>query len=244
MPHDLLRSGVSLVLASGSPRRRELLGRLIPYFQVLTSPVEETGHEVLGEEPQLEPLSLPSPFHVPTESDPRLWAWRKAADVIHSNGDAFSSEIIVLGADTTVVGPSRVLGKPKDEQEAIEMLLLLRGIEHYVVTGFALLKPPTKSETALQTLHIEAITSRVVMKDCSLSEIERYVATGEPMDKAGAYALQGLGGDLVESVGGCRTNVIGLPLCAVRKAHEAAGVEVLAYPQRGYCEYCPSSFQV
>jgi septum formation protein len=158
--------------------------------------------------------------------------------VIHSNQEDLDEAIIVLGADTTVVGPGKVLGKPKDPQEAIEMLLLLRGIEHYVVTGFALLKPPIQTDLTVQTLHIEAITSRVVMKDCSLSEIERYIATGEPMDKAGAYALQGMGGNLIESVGGCRTNVIGLPLCAVRKALEAAGVEVLAYPQEGYCQTC------
>ena len=230
------------MLASASPRRRELLGRLTSHFNILTRPVEEAGYAVSDEEPLLQPLSLPAPFRVPLDADPRLWAWRKAADVIRTNADRLDPETVVLGADTVVVGPDRLLGKPKDARDAIEILLLLKGIEHHVVTGFTLLMPPSHPDAEMRTLHVEAVVSPVLMKDYSLSELEGYVATGEPMDKAGAYAVQGLGGNLVEQVESCRANVIGQPLCRVRKALQRAGVNLTDYPPEGYCEFCLAPF--
>jgi septum formation protein len=202
------------------------------------------GYAGSDEEPQLETLSLPAPFEVSLDSDPRLWAWRKAADVIRTNAQHLGPETVVLGADTVVVSPNRLLGKPKDEQDAIEMLLLLKGVEHYVVTGFALLMPPSHPGGHIRTLHVEAVVSPVLMKDYSLSDLEGYVATGEPMDKAGAYAVQGLGGNLVQRVESCRTNVVGLPLCRVRKALQHVAVSLTRYPPEGYCEFCPTSAQM
>ena len=232
-------TGLRLVLASASPRRHELLSLLTPHFDVLVSPVEEQGHAVSDEEPQVEPIALPGPFRVPLDADPRLWAWRKAADVIRTKNHLLDPETIVLGADTAVVGPNRLLGKPKDEQDAVDMLLLLKGDEHYVVTGFVLLGPPFRSEEIIYTLHIEAVVSPVLMRDYSLPDLQGYVDTGEPMDKAGAYAVQGLGGKLVERVEACLTNVIGLPLCRMRNALVSAGVNLTHYPTGGYCEFCP-----
>lgn len=224
-----------MVLASLSPRRRELLSKLLSYFDVLTSPVEETGDSRV---PQwlLEPVRLPAPFAIAAQSDPRLWAWRKASDVLNRHGESFDGGALLLGADTVVVARERLLGKPADRRDASEMLRLLRGREHYVVTGFVLLQA---EEAGATTLHAEAVSSKVTMKAFSEAELTAYLQTGEPYDKAGAYALQGLGGNLVERVQGCHTNVIGLPVCRVRSALERAGVELHAYPEGGYCHFCP-----
>ena len=183
-------------------------------------------------------LLLAPPFPVPLGQDPRLWAWRKAADVIDTNRDTVAPGSLVLGADTVVVGPGRLLGKPKNREDAIEMLTLLRGIYHYVVTGFVILRT-TEDPSRPKTLHHEADVSTVFMRDFSDVQLQGYVATDEPYDKAGGYALQGEGGKLVSSVEGCLTNVIGLPVCAVRRALADCGVEVLPYPFGGFCEHCP-----
>jgi septum formation protein len=222
-----------LVLASGSPRRHELLARLITDFAILTSPVEEAGSTLMPDW-RLEPVELPPPYFIPEEHDPRLWAWRKAMDVLSTN--PIPTNTLMLGADTVVVGPAELLGKPKDTAHARAILETLRGIEHYVVTGFVVLR--TTGDHTAETIRQGATITKVVMGDYSDTEIEAYIATGEPMDKAGAYALQGLGGKLVERVEGCRTNVVGLPLCAVRHALEAGGAELLAVPGGGYCGYC------
>jgi nucleoside triphosphate pyrophosphatase len=126
-----------------------------------------------------------------------------------------------------------LLGKPADRDEARTMLSILRGRDHLVITGFVLLNE------AGETLHVQAVVSTVTMRAFSPDELGAYIATDEPYDKAGAYALQGLGGKLVEKVDGCRNTVIGLPVCRVRVALASAGVDLLPYPEGGYCDYCP-----
>lgn len=225
-----------LVLASGSPRRVALLRLLAADFIATPSPVEETGSERLPPQP-LSPIGLPAPFSVPPAFDPRLWAWRKAEDIADGKRQAAILQgPLVLGADTVVVGGDELYGKPVDKADAVRMLRSLKARQHYVITGFALLR---NNRAGLKTLSIGATISRVTMRAFSQAELEGYVATGEPFDKAGAYALQGLGGRLVEQVEGCRTNVVGLPLCAVRRMLIEAGAALLPYPQGGYCEYCP-----
>jgi septum formation protein len=229
------RPGSVLVLASGSPRRLELIRRIVPGFISMTSSVEDTGSE--SQPPfEIPPLQLAPPFPVPADQDPRLWAWRKGIDVIESNRGRIAPGNLVLAADTVVVGPGRLLNKPKDRDDALEMLTLLAGIPHYVVTGFVILRA---GDGEPATLHHEAVVSTVFMRDYPRLELEGYVATPEPYDKAGAYALQGEGGKLVRGVEGCINNVVGLPVCAVRRALAAAGAEVLPYPFGGYCERCP-----
>jgi septum formation protein len=223
-----------LILASGSPRRHELLARLLTDFTILTSFVEEAGSTLMPEW-HPEPVELPPPYLIPEEHDPRLWAWRKAMDVLNTN--IIPANTLIVGADTVVVGPADLLGKPRDTAHARAILQTLRGIEHYVVTGFVVLRA-TGVHTA-ETIQQGATVTNVVMGDYSDAEIDAYIATDEPMDKAGAYALQGLGGKFVERVDGCRTNVVGLPLCAVRRALEAGGAALLAVPEGGYCGYCP-----
>jgi septum formation protein len=118
---------------------------------------------------------------------------------------------VVLGADTEVVLDGRYLGKPRDAADAARMLRELSGRTHEVVTGLALVDARSGREETL------AVTTRVTMIDAGAEEIAAYVATGEPLDKAGAYAVQGLGARLVARVDGCFTNVVGLPVETTRR---------------------------
>ncbi len=224
-----------LVLASGSPRRVELIQQIVPEFQSLSSDIEELGSDKWPDF-EIAPLQLAPPFPVSGSEDPRLWAWRKANDVALIYRDRIEPGMAILGADTVVVGPGRTLGKPRDGEDAISMLALLRGDPHYVVTAFVVLRA-TNAEPVV--FHHEAVISKVFMRAYDDHEIAGYVATGEPFDKAGAYALQGQGGKLVSHVEGCINNVVGLPVCQVRRALVAAGEQVLPYPNDGFCEHCP-----
>lgn len=124
---------------------------------------------------------------------------------------------VVLGADTEVVLDGRYLGKPRDAADAARMLRELGGRTHEVVTGLALVDAPSGREETL------AVTTRVTMIDAGAEEIAAYVATGEPLDKAGAYAIQGQGARLVSRVDGCLTNVVGLPVETTRRLLERWG---------------------
>ena len=132
---------------------------------------------------------------------------------------AAGTPAVVLGADTEVVLDGRLLGKPRDGADAARMLGELRGRIHEVITGVALVEPGGggREETT-------AVTTRVTMAVYSDAEIMEYVATGEPLDKAGAYAVQGQGGRLVARVDGCFNNVVGLPVAATRRLLERWGV--------------------
>jgi septum formation protein len=220
----------SLVLASASPRRQELLKLLTPDFHLAVSNVEATRCTLRPPWP-VAPLPLPPEFQIAEDSHPTLWAWRKAVDVA-AQDDTASNSSFVLAADTVVIGRGRLLGKPSDPHDATDMLRALRGKPHYVATGYALVH-------LVETLGAGAALSCVYMRDYSEEELQGYVATGEPRDKAGAYAVQGLGGRLVSRVEGCYFNVVGLPLCEVRQLLSSAGVPLLAYPESGYCAVCP-----
>jgi septum formation protein len=124
---------------------------------------------------------------------------------------------VVLGADTEVVLDGRYLGKPRDAADAARMLRALSGRTHEVVTGLALVDAASGREEIL------AVATRVTMIDAGDEEIAAYVATGEPLDKAGAYAVQGLGARLVARVDGCFTNVVGLPVETTRRLLERWG---------------------
>lgn len=128
---------------------------------------------------------------------------------------------LVIGADTLVVIEKQVLGKPKNEQEAREMLGLLSGREHQVITGLCVVEAGSGRERGRAEL------TRVKFRPLSAKDIEAYVATGEPMDKAGAYGIQGKGALLVEAVYGCFYNVVGLPLVALDQILRDFGVNLL-----------------
>lgn len=176
-----------LILASASPRRREILGRLGVPFIVEPADVDETP--TLGE--------------TPDEMVVRL-ALTKARAVAarHDKG-------LVIGSDTTVALGDRVFGKPIDEAEARAMLGALQGVTHRVVTGLAVVRA---SDGAERTLAVPAL---VTMRSLDGDEIAAYVATGEPMDKAGAYGAQGQGGRLIEKIDGPYLTVVGLPIDAL-----------------------------
>lgn len=174
-----------LVLASASPRRREMLSALGLEFEVIPSGTAESGGE--GETP---------------ETLVKRWASEKAQAVAKLRPDCW-----VLGADTVVLLGSTVLGKPSDREAAAAMLRLLSGRTHDVISGICLAR---RDRHFHQT---KAVRTQVRFKELAESEIHAYVATGEPLDKAGAYGIQGLGGFLVQTVQGSYTNVVGLPLC-------------------------------
>lgn len=186
----------AVVLASASPRRRELLRTLCADFGTAPSGVDET--------------LPPGP---PTEAAVQV-ALRKARAV----AAGLRQGVVVLGADTLVVVDGEALGKPVDSADARRMLRRLRGREHVVVTGVAVVDTATGREAT------DAVVSRVRMADYSDAAIEAYVASGEPLDKAGAYAIQGQGGRLVERLEGSWSNVVGLPVEATRALLAAFGV--------------------
>ena len=190
-----------LILASASPRRRELLERLGLPFEVRPSGIEE-------------PLAA----EVPASTLATTLARAKAADIadrLRAAGEA----ALVLGADTLVVFDGQPLGKPTSQGDARAMLRALRGRSHEVVTAVVV----RDAEPAGREL-TEAVVSQVLMRDYTDDEIAAYVATGEPDDKAGAYAVQGRGRRLVSRVDGCYTNVVGLPLRTTARLLQAFGL--------------------
>jgi len=190
---------VKLILASGSPRRIELLKMLGCKFQIIPSKVEEKIN------PRLSPI----------QNVKRL-SRLKALDVASK-----ISEGIVIAADTIVVLDKKILGKPKTKKEAKEMLEKLSGKEHRVITGLAVVDAKTKK--ALQ----DFVTARVKFRELNKDLIKKYIATGEPLDKAGAYGIQGKGALLVESIKGDYFNVVGLPLNALNQLLEKFGVDLI-----------------
>lgn len=177
-----------LVLASTSPRRREIVEALDPTPECI-APV--------GDE------SPPRPGELPEEYVLRL-SLDKARSVADGVGTA-----TVLGADTVVAIDGEILGKPVDVDDATRMLRLLRGRTHSVFTGVAALGTETGKSAAV------ACESRVTIRPLSDAELLNYIAFENPMDKAGAYAVQDKSAGLAESVDGCYLNVVGLPLCEV-----------------------------
>ena len=188
-----------LILASRSPRRQELLRQVGLSFEVMINPVDET---VL-------------PGIPPTEAVAEL-AYRKAMAVA-----AHLSEGIVIGADTVVVHRGKILGKPLDIDAAINTLKSLSGTDHLVITGFSVI------DCAAGRLLKASETTLVFFRRLSDAQIEAYVRSGEPMDKAGSYGIQGLGAVLVDRIAGCYFNVVGLPLSSLAEVLRQFGVEVL-----------------
>lgn len=146
-------------------------------------------------------------------------ACRKAEDVAEGVEDA-----IVIGADTVVVVDGQILGKPTDEPDARRMLRLIGGRTHSVYTGVCLLSVRPEGTRRLQGVE----RTEVKVRPISDSLIDRYIATGEPTDKAGGYAIQGKGAVLIEHIDGCYFNVVGLPVFLVSRLLEELGVEILA----------------
>lgn len=197
-----------IVLASGSPRRRELLAALVPEFEVLVTDVPEP----FTEDPARDALEL---------------AQQKALAALELRPAA-----VVIAADTVVAEGGRPFGKPADAAEAVAMWKALRGRTHQVITGVAVGRG--------EALQAVASTSEVELSPLSDAEVEAYVASGRPMDKAGAYAVQDEDVPTVRALRGCYCSVMGLPLWRLRMLLEGAGVATAA-PSETFarCASCP-----
>jgi septum formation protein len=190
-----------LVLASGSPRRQELLALLGLPFRVEPADVNESVHDALP-------------------------PWERAARLAEDKARAISSRYpgaLVIGADTLVVIDEHVLGKPADAADARRMLELLSGRTHQVITGIAV-------AAGGQPVAADVVATDVTFRSLSAAEIDAYVATEEPMDKAGAYAIQGYGAVLIAGIRGDHPNVVGLPLTRLATLLRGLGVTILGEP--------------
>jgi septum formation protein len=215
-----------VILASQSPRRKELLERIGFTVKVLPSTIDESileGETVenyvkrLAREKCLEVVKRLETTTFPTDVDGK--AIRPAPGARRHIDTRW-----VIGADTIVVLDDEILSKPKDTSEAMEMLGRLRGRRHRVITGFCIHDLRKDKEG------VQAVSTEVLFKQLTSSEIEKYIAIGESMDKAGAYAIQGVAAYMVDSIVGSYTNVVGLPMCQVIEMMEEMGAnEVLPY---------------
>lgn len=190
---------MDVVLASASPRRRELLSLVFERFRVVPSGFDEAD--------------------VPAELDPadhvRYSSGMKARDVA-----AKCPESLVIGADTIVVADDLILGKPNDPEDAADMLRKLSGRTHQVYSGI------TVVANGVERSAVEC--TDVTFSPLTEDIISRYISTGEPLDKAGAYAIQGRGSVLICSVNGCYFNVVGLPIYRLSRILEEFGIRPVA----------------
>ena len=187
-----------IILASKSPRRQELLEKIGLTFTVMTEEIDETMNPDL-------PL---------TEEIQRVSKLKALAVAPRAGRDD-----LIISADTVVCVDGKRLGKPANAEEAVKMLRMLSGRSHQVVSGLCLLQGERAETTA--------VTTDLHFRDLSEAEIAAYVATGEPMDKAGAYGIQGLASIFVDSLSGDYYNVMGLPLCTLAQLLPSFGISVL-----------------
>lgn len=192
-----------IILASTSPRRAELLSSLQIPFDIMPSHADES-----------------TPDHWTPDKIVTELARRKAAAVYESL-ELSKRDAVIIGSDTIVVRDGLVLGKPKDVEEAASMLRLLQGRSHLVFTGVACIDGQNG------TSQVEYRATTVTMKALSEQEILNYAGSGEGLDKAGAYAIQGLGASIVTGIEGCYFNVVGLPLSLLSDMLVHFGVRIL-----------------
>jgi septum formation protein len=190
----------NIVLASSSPRRRQLMESIGLHFIVDVERLEE-DRLVAGTDPHQEAARL---------------SLKKARSVAARHPDA-----VIIAADTFGVLDGRYLGKPQNARHAVRMLKSMSGKCHKVISGFTII------DTSTNLIATRTVETQVYFRSLSLSEITAYVNTGEPLDKAGAYAIQGLGSVLVEKIEGDYYNVVGLPLCTLAVALKEFDIEVL-----------------
>lgn len=189
----------TIILASGSPRRKELLSLIGLKFKVDVSDVEED----LGL--KLKPHELS-----------KYLSFEKARAVAHNYKNA-----VIIAADTFIVFRGKLLGKPHTEKEAMRMLTLLNGKSHSVITGYTVLDTTTGKKSS------RSVETKVWFRNMAEDELRAYVRTGEPLDKAGAYAIQGIGSLIVKKIEGDYFNVIGLPVASLAATLKKFDITVL-----------------
>lgn len=190
-----------ILLGSASPRRREILATLGLPIRVVSASVDEASRAGEGPAAYVDRIALA-----------KLEAIARTADVAGAGA--------VLVADTAVILGTTILGKPRDEADARAMIAALSGRDHEVWTRFAIAAPAAPA----RAVHAETVRTKVVFRALADDEIDGYAASGEGLDKAGAYAIQGLGGFAVARIEGSYSNVVGLPACEVVAALRRAGL--------------------
>jgi len=195
MSHQRINKQNPLILASISPRRKAILKQIGIPFDSAGSMINETQYK------QIKPTDIACQMAV-----------RKVKSVQHAYNNRW-----ILGADTIVVIDKTIFGKPKNPGECRDMLLCLKGKTHEVITGFCIHDPGKK------LVHLEAVMTKVKIRELSDIEIAAYIKTGEPFGKAGAYAIQGIGSFMIEEINGSYTNVVGLPVYEVIRAMITCG---------------------
>jgi len=188
-----------IILASASPRRKDLLKQIGINFEIDPSNYQEEKHL------NLEPYELA-----------KYLSLQKAKDVATRH-----KKSIIIAADTFVAFEGKIIGKPSSEEEARERLKKMSGRPHSVITGFTII------DTEINKIVSKSVETKVYFKNISLEEIDSYVASKEPMDKGGGYAIQGLGGILIDKIEGDYYNVVGLPLAVLVEELKIFGIKVL-----------------
>lgn len=182
---------MNIILASKSPRRQELLKRIVNDFRVVVSDFDEESVVFNGE--------------------PRDYVEKLSLEKAKAVAEKASKNSLIIAADTIVVLNKEVLGKPKSEEQAFNMLSMLSGKTHTVYSGVTIMSNDTNE------IYSEVVSTEVKFSNLTRAEIQNYITTKEPMDKAGAYGIQGLGAIFVEEIKGCYYNVVGLPLNKLNK---------------------------
>jgi septum formation protein len=197
-PNQDAEHGTDYVLASSSPRRKELFSSLGYPFRIV----------VPGYDENLTRDTDPEEHALKNAREKGLWVTRQP-------GAGPDAKQVVISADTIVVLDGQILNKPRDPEDSVTMLTRLSGRTHEVKTAMAIYVREAGSQTWVE--EFEVVTTSVVFRPLDSGEIARYVATGEPTDKAGSYGIQGLGGIFVEKISGSYSNVVGLPLAELRR---------------------------
>jgi len=204
---------MKIVLASGSPRRRELLDQIGTEYEVKPSRADET---ITGT--------------VPEEIVKEL-ALRKGREVAAH----YEEEVTILSADTVVASEGKILGKPKDDEEAVEMIRGIQGKAHEVYTGVAIIIKRATSDYSTEPFKLDekvinfAVETKVKVAPMSEEDIRGYIRTGEHKDKAGAYAIQGKFAPYIEGIEGDYYNVVGFPISRICKELAKEGIQIIGY---------------
>lgn len=188
-----------VILASGSPRRKELLEQIGVEFKVVTSNKEEI-------------ITSTNPEEVVKEL-----SMMKAEDVAEN----ITGPALILGADTVVAHKGKILGKPKDKEDAVRMIASFAGDDHHVYTGVCMIRK--EADGTVKKISF-AEGTKVTVYPMTIQEIERYVESGEPMDKAGAYAIQGLFAPYVKEISGDYYNIVGFPIAGIYQRLKEEGI--------------------
>ena len=191
-----------IILASASERRKDILSQVGISYEVMPSSIDEDAIQADTPAALVEALSA-----------------AKAEDI----AERLTKNFVIIGADTVVVNDNIILGKPSDEAEAAKMLQMLQGNRHEVYTGVTLISVSPEGKGLIDTFHVRTIVDMIPM---TAAQIDAYIKTGEPMDKAGAYGIQGRGAAYIQDIAGDYYNVVGLPISTVLARLANMGIDL------------------